>query len=63
MQSECECNPNDLLRIERQYCRLTPTVGGVWCAAHRVWVPFSAPREAFDARIGVTLSNGTTERA
>lgn len=51
--SRCECDPNDLLQRERQYSRLTDTLAGVWCATHRVWVPFTAPKEAFDARIAV----------
>lgn len=59
--NHCDCDPNDLLQRERQYCRLTDTSGGVWCSEHRVWVQFTAPKEAFDARIAV-LAPTVSER-
>jgi hypothetical protein len=51
--SKCECEPSDLLLKERQYSRCSDTSGFVWCAEHRVWVQFTAPKEAFDTRIAV----------
>ena len=38
---KCDCEPGDLLAVEKQFSRWNEKYGYVWCATHRHWVGFT----------------------